>query len=256
MHLVIAERPCVQGRVGSQLSLRTACAPLIRARKGIAFRHCGSFPGQLRALEKKSLSALVFGGCMAIMDRVLTTSRLRAGACATVRTEREGRPEVFRIMRQNQKTSVLLAFFMFGCGTGVFAQGRGYYNRVTTSSREVTPERSARNSVARVGRVGAGPAAAARSNFRADSLHPYSEQAVEEAQTRRAGVPRGSTWEQEPVVTEVPSATVQPRSHNYFPSLRPGLAPQQPVTLTSTRFIGHMCTCGRAGALTGAGPRR
>lgn len=159
-------------------------------------------------------------------------------------------------MRHNQKTGLLLALFLLGCGTGAYAQGRGYYNRVTTSTREVISETAFRGSVARAGELG--PATVAeRSGFRADSVRPYSEQALQRTQTSRAGVPRGSSWEQqEPAVTAMPPVTVQTRSRTYFPTMRPGVAMQQPVTLTTSRFVGHICTCGRSGIMAGAGHHR
>jgi hypothetical protein len=159
-------------------------------------------------------------------------------------------------MRHTYKTGLLLALFWIGCGTGAYAQGRAYYNRVTTSTRDVISETSPRGSAARAGQFG--PATVVgRSGFRADSLRPYSEQALQQAQASRAGVPRGSSWEQqEPVVAELPPVTTQTRSRTYFPTMRPGLAFQQPVTLTASRSVGHICTCGRSGIMTGTGHHR
>ncbi len=160
-------------------------------------------------------------------------------------------------MKHKRKTGVLLTLCMLGCGTGAYAQGRGYYNRVATSSRDVISETSPRSSVARAGGFGT-VSATSRSGFRSDSLRPYSEQAIQQAQSARPGVPRGSSWEQqEPVMAEARQMTVPTRSHNYFPTMRPGLALQQPVTLTASRFTnGHICTCGRSGMLAGAGSHR
>ncbi|MGO9469597.1 MAG: hypothetical protein ACLQIB_53810 [Isosphaeraceae bacterium] len=159
-------------------------------------------------------------------------------------------------MRCNQKTALLLAFMLLGVGTRVFAQGRGYYGRVTTSSREVISEASSRGSAGRGSGYGYA-AAATRSAFRADSLHAYSDMALERARDPEAGVPRSSTWRQEPLPPdETPPPTVRTRSRTYFPTMRPGVAFQQPVTLTATQFVGHICTCSRGGIIAGMGHHR
>ncbi len=159
-------------------------------------------------------------------------------------------------MRCNQKTALLLAFVLLGGGTQAYAQGRGYYGRVTTSRQEVISDTSSRDSVGR--RRGFGYAASAtRSAFRADSLHAYSDLALEQARNPQAGVPRSSTWRQEPPPPdETPPAAVQMRSHTYFPTMRPGVAFQQPVTLTARPFVGHICTCSRGGIIAGMGHHR
>jgi len=170
--------------------------------------------------------------------------------------KREGDPESSATMRYNQKTALLLASMLLGGGTGAYAQGRGYYGRVTTSSREVIPPASARASVGRGGEFGYA-ASATRPAFRADSLHAYSDLALQQARTPQADVPRSSSWRQEPLSPEEPPpAVVQTRSHTYFPTMRPGVAFQQPVTLTARPYIGHICTCGRGAVIAGAGNHR
>ena len=159
-------------------------------------------------------------------------------------------------MRRSEKTALLLAILSLGGATTAFGQGRGYYGRVTTSSREVLPETSSRTAIGRGGNL-AGVAYATRSGIRADSLHAYSERALERARNPQEGVPRSSTWRQEPLPPdEPPPVTVQTRSRNYFPTMRPGLAFQQPVTLTATPYIGHICTCTRSGIIAGTGHHR
>jgi len=159
-------------------------------------------------------------------------------------------------MRCNQKTALLLALMSLGSGTTAYAQGRGYYSRVTTTSREVISETSLRASVGRGGGFGT-PVSATRSAIRADSLHAYSDLALEQARNPQAGVPRSSSWRQEPLPPdETPPAAVQTRSHTYFPTMRPGVAFQQPVTLASTQYVGHICTCSRSGIIAGSGHHR
>ncbi len=96
-------------------------------------------------------------------------------------------------MRCNQKTALLLALTLLGGGTGAYAQGRGYYGRVTTSRREVISETSSRASVGRAGGFGS-TVSATRSAIRADSLHAYSDLAIERARNPQTGVPRSSSW--------------------------------------------------------------
>ncbi len=159
-------------------------------------------------------------------------------------------------MRRNQNTALLLAILSLGGATTTYAQGTGYYGRVTTSSREIPSERSARASAGRRGEFG-NAAVATRSAIRADSLHAYSDLALEQARNPQVGIPRSSTWRQEPLPPdETPPATMQTRSHNYFPTMRPGLAFQQPVTFTATRYVGHICTCSRSGIIAGTGQHR
>jgi hypothetical protein len=159
-------------------------------------------------------------------------------------------------MRCYQKTAMLLVMMLLGGGATAFGQGRGFYNRVTTSSREVITDNSSRASVGRGAGFGTA-ASAARSGIRADSLHAYSDRALERARNPEVGVPRSSTWRQEPLpADEPPPTTVQTRSHTYFPTMRPGVAFQQPVTLTATPYLGHICTCGRSGIIAGAGHHR
>jgi hypothetical protein len=145
---------------------------------------------------------------------------------------------------------------LVGSGSTTLAQGRGYYSRVTTSNREMISESSSRAPDGRGGGFGNG-AYATRSAIRADSLHPYGEAALDQARSPQAGVPRSSSWRQEPIPPdEPPSAVVQTRTHTYFPTMRPGLAFQQPVRLTTTPFVGHICTCSRGGIIAGAGHHR
>jgi len=159
-------------------------------------------------------------------------------------------------MSDQQITALVLGLTLVGSGTMAHAQERGYYNRVTTSNRDTISDYSARGSVGRGGGFRAA-AVAARAVIRADSLHPYSDLALQPSRNRETGIPRSSSWRQEPQPPdEPPPANVQTRSHTYFPTLRPGLAFQQPVRLTTTPYLGHICTCSRGGIIAGTGHHR
>src|SRR5262249_32601993 len=114
-------------------------------------------------------------------------------------------------MTHDKKTGLIAALFLLSCATGAHAQGRGYYNRVAPSSRELAADMSLRGSGGRGGGFTTA-SGATRPATRVDPLLPYTQQALLQAQQARTGIPRGSSWEQMPPRTELLPATVQTRS--------------------------------------------
>lgn len=159
-------------------------------------------------------------------------------------------------MRNSCRIGFVFALAVLGNGVGVYAQSRGLYNRVTTTRREVI--RSSATTSAMRGGVQRTDAGGFRSELDADALRPYAARALAEAEGSLPRAPAGSGWEQEPVGhASPPPARLRSRTYTYFPGLRPGLAVQQPVTLTATIFTGRsMCTHSRASVMGGAGTHR
>ena len=79
-----------------------------------------------------------------------------------------------------------------------------------------------------------------------DTLHPFVARAEAESQNRETSGMRYSTRLQDPEPTaKAPQAVSPPRSQNYYPALRSGVGPSQPVTLTTTPMMipGSTCRC-------------
>ena len=150
-------------------------------------------------------------------------------------------------MKNHLRIIQIFALAMLADGAAVQAQGTGRFNRVTTAS----VQRNASYSSARVTvavRSG-GNRGVEGSSFRADSLHPYSSQALAQTQSATAGVPRHSTSAEPTVATPQPAPSA-PRT--YFPGLRPARVIQQPVRLTARATgAGHICTPSRSQMMGG-----
>ena len=123
----------------------------------------------------------------------------------------------------------------------------GYFGRVATSSAPTSRARTASST-----RSGAAPVAPI--SIREDSLHPYSERAIQDS-IGGSSVPRGSSWRNEPApIPSVQRAQPGSQSHSYFPGMRPGRAVQSPVTYTSRPFMmGGRCTPSRSMSLAAGG---
>ena len=86
------------------------------------------------------------------------------------------------------------------------------FNRVTSSRSEIVRGQSG------------GTASGAATESRASELRPYSSSANARAKTAKSGTPAGSTARQEPKKSVRPPApAVRSVTHNYYPTLRPGL---------------------------------
>ena len=95
-----------------------------------------------------------------------------------------------------------------------------------------------------------------RTRSLSEELHPYTTRAEAEYEGRPdAG--RYSTWNEEPQEAPPPPRVAsQPRSHNYYPSMRSGVYRAQPVTLTASAvpFLPRTCcSMSRSQAMGGAG---
>jgi hypothetical protein len=155
-------------------------------------------------------------------------------------------------MNIHWRTYLFFLLAIFGDAMVANAQPYGRFNRVTTPGARRSSTTSPA-SIAGAARTVGGTATSAQ----ADSLHPYSAQAMAQLQGPTTGAPRSSTWQQEskPVVSR-PMIAQQP-SRTYFPGMRPGLAFTHPVTLTArTMGVPHICVPGRAQLMGGGGHHR
>jgi hypothetical protein len=153
-------------------------------------------------------------------------------------------------MKNHWRIGVVFVLAVLGDGAALFAQDSGRFNRVTTPGvrRIAAPSPSRLTNVARTGRT----AAVLRNSSEADSLRPYSTEALARMEASASRTPMSSTWRQEsqPVVSLPVVQESRPRS--YFPGMRPGLAVQQPVTLTArATFVPHICTPSRSQMMGG-----
>jgi hypothetical protein len=153
-------------------------------------------------------------------------------------------------MKNHRRISLVFVLAVLADGAAVFAQESGRFNRVMTPGvrRNAASSPSRQTNVARTG----GTAAVVRMPSQADSLRPYSTEALAQMQARASGASRSSTWQQEsqPVVSLPVVQESRPRS--YFPGMRPALHPQQPVTLTArATFVPHICTPSRTQMMGG-----
>jgi len=158
------------------------------------------------------------------------------------------------MMSDYGRISVVVLLAVLGDGAAAYAQGNGHFNRVTTTAYSDGRSSSTVNRVARAG----GTSSTSRTVARADSLHPYSSQTLAQAQTPASQAPSNSSWAQEPQRPAAqPKAAAPSRPRTYYPGLRPGLAVQQPVTLTAgVTGIPLICTPSRNHVMSGAGHHR
>jgi hypothetical protein len=192
-----------------------------------------------------------------------------------------------KTMRTFGRVGVIVVLAVLADGTAVLAQANAY-NRLTNGRQDPTPFSSKGISVARSGastavartvrqtderlpyqaQQGIGVARSgtnttvARTVYETDELHPYTAEYRAQAQAPRSEIPAGSTWEQQPrqpVSSPQPQVVVRSQPHNYYPNMRTGMTPQQPVTLTASRtsyYPGCHCTPSRSQALGGGGHHR
>ncbi len=120
----------------------------------------------------------------------------------------------------------------------------GRFGRVTTRSGAAPgPGRPA---VARSGAAKVAPI-----SIRENSLHPYSDRALEDSQGEGMAS-RDSSWRAEPGPQAEP-ARPRAQSYNYFPGMRPGLAVQSPLGYGTGPFVGTHCTPSRSMTLASGG---
>jgi hypothetical protein len=93
-----------------------------------------------------------------------------------------------------------------------------------------------------------------RSSAASDVMHPFGGTAASSNRASGSGVPLSST---QPEPVEEPRVA-QPRSHNYFPGMRPARAMQQPVRLTAQGpgMLPHVCTPSRSAMIGAHGGHR
>lgn len=171
-------------------------------------------------------------------------------------------------------------------GTVAFAQDYAYYNRLRDERQDATPlsslgirvarsasgkavSRTARGSdqlspsradqAIRVARSSGPNTTVTRTVYATDELHPVRSEVSARGQAHRpSDVPAGSTWETQPPSPPEPQVVARSQPHNYYPNMRTGMTPQQPVTLTANRnffYPGCHCTVSRAQAFGGGGHR-
>ncbi len=174
-------------------------------------------------------------------------------------------------MRNSCRITLIVGLTIAASAASAYAQSRQYFQRVTTTAenetRSLVRERSARPSsrdrrapstVSRLGSKGvARGASLTRAGSRSDALHPYTSGAGSQPQDRESdGSSRYSTSRSQPEPAAPASrATIPPRSHDYFPSLRSGVYVTQPVRLTAERTCpaGGYCVGGPSQAAGGVG---
>jgi hypothetical protein len=156
-------------------------------------------------------------------------------------------------MNNHLRFGVIVALAVVGNASASYAQTTGSFHRVTTVTRNgrpaAQPSRTARMGDARI---------ASRSTPRDEALHPYRTRALAQAQAQQSLEPRASSWQNEPapVVASPQRTAPKAQSHNYYPTLRPGLAVQQPVTLTARSGFLPIQTCTGGGAMAGVARHR
>jgi hypothetical protein len=157
----------------------------------------------------------------------------------------------------NAYRSICSAIAVVALAGGSSAYGQaprsGNFGRVVTSGR--APAQASRAS-AEPGLARASLAASrARSTSSTRALGTSSVQAQGPAQGAgpSAAVPRSSTARQEArPVAVAPPAVPEGRSHNYFPTMRPGRSVQRPVTLTAKNGSGVVGGAGACMGIAGA----
>ena len=156
-------------------------------------------------------------------------------------------------MRNCGRITLLVAFTVLGNAASAHAQSRERFHRVTT-----TAQRDGRSpsTVSRLASTARDPAVSS-SRSRADALHPYTARAKAEAESRDSDGARYSTAGQEPrrVARSTPAPS-SPQSHNYYPTLRSGVAVQPPVRLTAGPVMiprTSCCSSTSSQAIAGAG---
>jgi hypothetical protein len=173
-------------------------------------------------------------------------------------------------MRKLRRVLLLLGLATLGNTSLVYAQPRDSFHRVTTVasndrratySRDFdTPSDASRDPrlAPRVSRVALASRVSAERRLAASEsgvLDHYSAQAEAELQSRGADALRHSTWRLQPEPR--PQSPPPPaRSHNYYPTLRSGVAHSPPVTLTASSNVllpRSCCSASRSHAMAGAG---
>jgi hypothetical protein len=174
------------------------------------------------------------------------------------------------MMKNFGRISFFFGLAVLASAAPAFAQPVDRFHRVTS-----TASRDPRGSVSRDSRSvaarGSDPIAsrlastsrstAARSRVSdSDTLHPFAARAEAESQNRETSGIRYSTRLQDPEpVAKAPQAASPPRSHNYYPALRSGVGPSQPVRLTTTPIMvpgSGRCTMSRSQAIGGMAHHR
>jgi len=165
--------------------------------------------------------------------------------------ETSQRNGVADVMKNHQRISVIVVLAALGTGSAVNAQTASGFGRVTTITRNggtaAQSSRAARVGAARV---------ASRTSLQSDALRPYRARALSQAQAQKSQGPRTSSWQQEPApVMASPQPPAPAGSHNYYPTLRPGLALQQPVTFTAHAGFLPIQACTGGGLASAVGGR-
>ncbi len=155
-----------------------------------------------------------------------------------IMVETRSRNGVGDIMNQCQRISLMVVMTVLGNVSVGIAQNSGSFHRVTTTTRN-SPSAAQLNRTARAGAV----RSASRTALRSDPLRPYRARALQ-AQVQKSQGPSTSSWQQEPAPLQPsPQPPAPARSHNFYPTLRSGLAFQQPLTLTARSGFLPFQTC-------------
>ena len=157
-------------------------------------------------------------------------------------------------MRSCGRVTLIVLLVVTGHGAAAYAQGSGHFNRVTTTAFYDARTGSTAYHAERAGEGATRSCTVARAEF----LRPYSSRTLNQNRSSASHVSAGSSWENEPQSTATKvNLIARSRPRTYYPSMRPGLAIQQPVTLTAQAIVfGPTCTCSRNSPMSGAGHHR
>jgi hypothetical protein len=174
-------------------------------------------------------------------------------------------------MMSSRQIMLLVGLATLGPIASVNAQPSDRFHRVTTGAQRdlrATYARAVANGPGSTRDLRSGPnvtrvalasrgLAAGSSATEAHVFDHYTARSEAELLNRQTKGGPHSTWRNEPEpVPTAPQAAPPPRTHNYFPGMRPGMGLSPPVTLTANSnmlYPRSCCSASRSQAMASAG---